>query len=139
MVNERREFSRIPIPADQAATVLYAGRRPSVVQLVDASPYGFAITCPVTLKAKCGALLRIRTTEGWHEVRVVRVEANGDSQRLGLERVRYLGEQLQPSWTDHWPLMLVLIGALSIGIAGGAFFVPDWWRYVSHAIAHSAR
>ena len=139
MINERRKFSRIPIPPDQATTTLLFGRRQFTVRLLDASPFGFAIECPVSLVASCGALLRIHTTEGWLEVRVVRLQANGESVRLGVQRVRYLGEQIDAGGSQRFVLALVLVGALATGVAAGAFLCPDLWHNMTQAIARSMR
>jgi hypothetical protein len=76
MITDQREFSRIPIPLDQSATFLRAGLRQFTVDLIDASPVGFAVTCPERLEVKIGDIHQLRTSEGWLEVRVARIEHN---------------------------------------------------------------
>jgi hypothetical protein len=57
MSGERREFTRIPIPRDQSATLLRAGRREFNVHLIDATPQGYSVTCPEKLTVSRGDLL----------------------------------------------------------------------------------
>jgi hypothetical protein len=98
MAEQRREYSRIPIPNDQADTVLRIGSRQVEVRLINASPYGFAVACPASLKTDRGDYLRILTNSGWCEVEVVHIEPHGPDILLGVARVRDLGAYPDGKW-----------------------------------------
>jgi hypothetical protein len=105
MTRERRDALRIPIPSDEADTLMRAGVRQFKVHLLDMSRQGFAVTCPESLRVEKGEILRLRTTEGWYDVRVVRIEPIEEGRFpfeydcfLGLERLEYLGYGPDHNW-----------------------------------------
>src|SRR4051812_38395936 len=128
MATEKREFSRIPIPLDQSGTLLRVGDEEFNVHLIDASPVGFALTCPKGLNVKIGDIYRVRTSEGWLEARVVRIGPlpNGEEYPaeydclVRLERLRDLDNEpdydLPAAMTGRRAVLL-----LSAGVVLGLF------------------
>ena len=136
MAGERREFSRIPIPFDQSATFLRAGIQQYTVHLIDATPQGYAVTCPERLNVSKGDVFQLRTSEGWVEVRVARIEPLDDTSRydeeydcfIGLQRLRHLGyapDDIFVTAGSPRVLVLGLVVAIVIGLVTGAMFLPQ--------------
>src|SRR5436190_4877676 len=132
MKGERRKHFRVPIPLDQSATFLRAGRRQFTVHVINASPQGFAVTCPKSLDAGRGDILRLRLSEGWVEVRVANMDAlEGDTYpeeydcALGLIRLRSLGYGPDDDWvvsTRTQRPLLLLTATVLIGLLVGFVF-----------------
>ena len=122
---ERRKFSRIPIPRDQAETVLVVRKKPLEVRLIDASPVGFAVVCPAAPQVDCGAHVQLLLPSGWVEVRVVRTSPLDTGETLlGFARVRdLLTDPLAEHWLagfggryGMWSAALALSAGLLIGV-----------------------
>ena len=149
MSDERREFTRLRIPRDQSATFLRAGLQQFTVHLIDATPQGFAVTCPERLEVSKGDTLQLRTSEGWVEVRVARIEPLENEEDfpeeydcfLGLQRVRALGygpDEFVVTAGNPYLYLGGLILALMIGLVAGSVFLPQGksaWRSVQNSVA----
>jgi hypothetical protein len=148
MKKERREFTRIPIPWDQSATFLRAGLQQFTVHLVNALPQGYAVTCPRRLQVSRGDLLRLRTSEGWVEVRVAGMDPVSDETYpeeydciLGLSRVRNLGYELDDNWIVAVGVRrasLLLAALVLTGALVGSVLLPQSqasWRRLQAAIS----
>jgi len=132
--DERREFTRVPIPRDQSATFLRAGIQQFTVHLMDATPQGFAVTCPERLTVSKGDILQLRTSEGWIEARVARLEPFEEHHDydeefdcfLGLERLRCLGYSPDGAFvTVYNPRILAIaLGSALILLVALAWLVP---------------
>lgn len=90
MEREQRNSFRILMPPGQEEAVLLIGRKQVTARLVDASAGGFALAASQKLPIAAGDTLRLATSAGWHEVRVVRLESYADGILLGVERIRDL-------------------------------------------------
>ena len=142
MAEQRREYSRIPIPTDQADTVLIARGNRLPVRLIDAAPFGFAFACPNTLKVGRGDHLQLFIPPEWVEVRVVRAEPLDKELFVGVARVRGLGA-IPPN--ERWLVALgghvglwMLVFALAAGILGGAYYVVNsehMWKRLQSAVS----
>jgi hypothetical protein len=144
MEPERREFSRIPIPFGQSATFLRKGRQQFTVHLLNASPQGYAVTCPERLTVGQNDVLQLRTSEGWVEVRVARIEpfevgTDIDDEFdcfIGLERLRDLGygpdDAFVMAGNPRWVLACGMALAFALGVIAVVLLVPtfnsDWPR-----------
>ena len=147
MPTERRNFTRIPIPWDQSATFLRSGLQQFTVHLINATPQGFAVTCPERLNVNKGDTLQLRTSEGWVEVRVARIEPFENDQDfpeeydcyLGLQRLRELGYEPDNYFVTASNPRLFLCGlflALVVAALAAAFFLPQSksaWRDLQSA------
>ena len=123
MSGDRRRWFRCIVLEGNDQALLRAGEQESVVRLTNTSAGGFAAICQDPLDVELGELLLMRTTVGWIEVRVVRLQVQGDRTHVGLERVRELGDRLKRSWLDMVggrAGALMLAGALVVGLVLGA-------------------
>ena len=107
MDQDLRKSFRILVPEGQEQALLRVGRREATVRVVDSSAGGFALACNQTLPVCRGDVLRLRTSAGWHEVRVVRQESYTDGVFMGVERIAEITdpremESLQPRWSDYF-------------------------------------
>ena len=99
---DQRKSFRILIPEGQVQAVLKVGRRAVTVRMVDSSAGGFAVASPEVLPVKRGDVLRLRTSAGWHEVRVVRQESFTDGMLIGVERLKDIDDPRQLQGTTGW-------------------------------------
>jgi hypothetical protein len=104
--SDQRKSFRILMPDGQEMGVLRAGRREVKVRIVDASAGGFALASNTILPVRRGDLLRLRTSAGWHEVRVARQESYTDGVFLGVERVSDIDDpremqRVKSGWLDY--------------------------------------
>jgi hypothetical protein len=148
MSKNRREFTRLRIPREQSATFLRAGLRQFTVHLIDATAQGFAVTCPARLEVCCGDTLQLRTSEGWIEVRVARVEPLENSGEfseeydcfIGLQRVRALGfepDDFVVTAGNPYLYFCGLFVALVLGLVLGIVLLPRsnaTWRSVQNSV-----
>lgn len=93
MEREQRNSFRILMPPGQGEAVVLLGRKQVTVRLVDTSAGGFALAASQKLPIAVGETLRLATTSGGHEVRVVRLESYADGVLLGVERIRDLDDK----------------------------------------------
>jgi hypothetical protein len=106
MDSDQRKSFRILAPDGQLQGVLCVGRRSTTVRIVDSSAGGFALASNETLPVKKGDLLRLRTSAGWHEVRIARQEYYTDGVLLGVERLADIDdprelERVKSGWMDY--------------------------------------
>lgn len=120
MLSEQRGAFRVHVPVGQDEAVLRLGGRDVVVRIVNISATGFALDCP-QLNVHGGDLLRLHTSAGWSEVRIVFVELNDGGCRLGVETVRDLSNESDHATTD-WRYLL-LLPYHQVGGAGGLLIV----------------
>jgi hypothetical protein len=107
VVDDLRKSFRILVPDGQEQGLLRVGRREATVRVVDSSAGGFALACSKTLPVNRGDVLRLRTSAGWHEVRVVRQESYTDGVFMGVERLADITdpremEGLRTRWSDYF-------------------------------------
>jgi len=140
MPRERRESVRLPIPWDQSIAFLRKGRVQYSVQLIDTSRGGFAITCPERLTVNQGDLLRLRTSDGWFEVRVVNIKPLEEGAypaafdcSLGVLRLRDLHYGPDDEWViiDAHVKPLILAAVVLTALLTLSLLLPQsraFWR-----------
>ena len=115
MDSDQRKTFRILVPEGQEQAVLKVGRRSVTVRMVDSSAGGFAVASPGVLKVKRGEVLRLRTSAGWHEVRIVRLESFSDGMLIGMARMRDIDDPRQLQGTTGWLDSLFLPSSGELG------------------------
>jgi hypothetical protein len=139
METDQRKSFRILVPAGQKQAVLKVGRKDFTVRVVDSSAGGFAIASGESLEVDKGDALLLRTSAGWHEVRVVRHESFSDGVLLGVERLSDLDDPRQlESVSSGWfgTLMARFNGSGSarifiLGVVAGAIMAGLVWRFLN--------
>jgi hypothetical protein len=98
MSPEQRQSYRIRVPGHLEHAVLRVAGRTVRVRLIDESAGGFAIALSESLRTSPGAILRLRTAAGWHEVRVIHSVPCEDGAIVGLVRLQDLED---PRYAQH--------------------------------------
>jgi hypothetical protein len=133
MDTDQRKSFRILVPAGQKQAVLKVGRKDVTVRVVDSSAGGFAIASGENLDVEKGDSLLLRTSAGWHEVRVVRHESFSDGVLLGVERLSDLDDPREVesvtsgsliSWL--WPTAGTA-RVFALGVLAGAIIAGIVW------------
>jgi hypothetical protein len=141
MDTDQRKSFRILVPDGQEQAVLKFGRRSLTVRMVDSSAGGFAVASPEALNVKRGDVLRLRTSAGWHEVRIVRLESFSDGMLIGLERLREIDDPRQLQGTTSWLDSLFLpsggefggstaVRLFTVGALAGAILAGFVWLII---------
>lgn len=112
---DQRKTFRILVPDGQLQAVLKVGRRAVTVRMVDSSAGGFAVASHEVLPVKRGDVLRLRTSAGWHEVRVVRQESFSDGMLIGVQRLKDIDDPRQLQGTTGWLDSLFLPSSGELG------------------------
>ena len=130
---DQRKSFRILVPAGQKQAVLKLGRKDVTVRVVDASAGGFAVASGENLAVEKGDTLLLRTSAGWHEVRVVRHESFTDGVLIGVERLNDLNDPREVesvtsgslgSWL--WPTAGTA-RVFALGVLAGAIIAGIVW------------
>ena len=106
MSNEQRQSFRIRVPEELEQAVLRVGGRTVTVRMIDESAGGFAISSAKPISASQGEILRLRTSAGWHEVKVIHVVPCDNGVIVGLVRLQDLDDPRQlnariATWRDY--------------------------------------
>jgi hypothetical protein len=136
MAEERRGSFRCQMqPLDEAA-VLRTKRSDLTVQIVEKSAGGFGVTSAEANGVKVGQILSLASSTGCCEVRVAHVTHDGETARIGLERLResaVLNDRRpspsQPARSNTFQFVFVC-GACLAFFAGGVFVPSEWWQAV---------
>lgn len=130
MIEDRRKWFRCKVPERDQSATLRIKSQDIQVRLVTTSIAGLSAVYSGSLQVQPGDLLLLQTRAGWTEVRVVRLDTQGDATHVGLERVRDLGDRLQQHWVDYLGgkvAVAVLAVALIAGVAAGVA-ATQWWK-----------
>jgi hypothetical protein len=138
METDQRKSFRILVPAGLEQAVLKVGRKKVTVRVVDSSAGGFAVASSENLTVEKGDTLLLRTSAGWHEVRVVRHESFTDGVLLGVERLSDLDdprefESASTRWLDS--VFAPFGGAatariFALGLVSGAIIAGIVWLFL---------
>ena len=104
MFNEQRNARRYPVPADRSQATICIDGAALAAQVEDVSASGFGMTVFVDQQTaeqselKIGSSLPMQSTDGWHEVSVRHFRWQGESCRIGVQRLRDISP---PKLTDE--------------------------------------
>lgn len=138
MDTDQRKSFRILVPAGLEQAVLQVGRKNATVRVVDSSAGGFAVASSENLTVKKGDSLLLRTSAGWHEVRVVRHESFSDGILLGVERLSDLDdprelECVSSGWSSTFLARHGGSGSARVfvlGVVAGAIIAGVVWLFL---------
>ena len=90
MSTEHRTSYRCSTADSSQKAVLKVGREQWIVDLLDQSSGGFAISTLEKVALEPGQTIALRTNVGWSECEVIRVSAEQQATRIGLRRLHEL-------------------------------------------------
>jgi hypothetical protein len=86
--DERRQSQRYPEPAARAGATLRSRRFGDIpAALINESAGGFLIEVERDLRFRIGAEMKLRTRDGWQDVRVAHRQSEHGRTRIGLQRM----------------------------------------------------
>lgn len=110
----RRTTYRFPV-TEPWLTELVVGDRWHTVQVLDESTGGLGVSSSEPLELKQGDLAKLRTRDGWFEVRAVRVEVADGVTLLGLQRLDEISMTIDPGPSVFRRLLGPLLHSMQVG------------------------
>jgi len=92
MSNERRTFFRCKVPNDDGSATLRIGQKEITVNVFEESVGGYTLSTRRQPPIKVGQTVRLATATGACEATVMHITNQVDEYRIGLRRLRELGQ-----------------------------------------------